>query len=148
MKNCRDNREDAGSGIQCWVALGELKAAVAKLAVLDREIAAQAGFFALSVAGSRWTLCVQWSLQSSPRQHVRMTPEETVNEPALGWLREETYIASAEVEAEPSRHSSTASGGFLQHGQQILKFCHRAEMTLATRVTWLWYSVMVRPWTV
>ena len=51
MKNCRDNREEAGSGIQCWVALGELKAAVAKFAVLDREIPAQAEFGALSIAG-------------------------------------------------------------------------------------------------
>ena len=50
-----------------------------------------------------------------------MTPKETVNEPALGWLREETYIAAAEVEAEPSRHSSTASGGFLHHGQADLR---------------------------
>ena len=45
-----------------------------------------------------------------------MTPEETVNESALGWLWEETYIAAAEVEAESSLYSSTASGDFLHPG--------------------------------
>ena len=53
--------------------------------------------------------CVHKSLQSSSRQCVRMTPKETVIESTLGWLWEETYIAAAEVEAESSLHSSTAS---------------------------------------
>ena len=62
------------------------------------------------------TRCVQRSLQPSSRQYERMTPEETVNESALGWLWEETYIAAAEVEAESSLHSSTASDDFLRPG--------------------------------
>ena len=108
--------------------------------------------------------CVQGSLQSFSRQYVRMTPKETVNESAVGWLWEETFIAEAEVEAESSLHSSTASGDFLHPavlpttrkdpitGKQVFEILSSrlslAEMTLATRVTRLWSSGMARPWTV
>ena len=54
---------------------------------------------------------MQRSMQSSPRRYVRMTPEETVIEHALGWLKEETYIAAVEVEAESSKRRHSARTG-------------------------------------
>ena len=84
--------------------------------------------------------------------------------PRLAGLWEETYIAAAEVEAESSLHSLTAFGDFLHPavlpatrkdpitGKQVFEILSSRlsleETTLATRVTRLWSSMMVRPWTV